>query len=320
MNQETQNINIKRNLPRDVFLHLLVIITLYWSSITFVTLLWQFINYFLPDELNRYYGYSYYSFELMRFAVASLFIVFPVFIGTSYFLNKIYKKESIVRDSKIRKWLLYFTLFIASLVVVGDLIAVINNLLGGETTLRFILKALSILLVSGLVFGYYLDDVRKSESTKLTKPFAWGSVVLVLIAIISAFFVIGSPNTARLLQFDQQKISNLTEIQYQIINYWQRKEALPENLSDLNDSISGFKAPLDPQTKLNYEYNIIDKENLIFQLCADFNKQSVKEQAKPYYPNMSENWDHPQGYYCFERKIDKQLYPPLNKANTPNIK
>ena len=35
----------KRNLPRDVFMHLLAIITLYWSAVTFTALLWQFINY-----------------------------------------------------------------------------------------------------------------------------------------------------------------------------------------------------------------------------------------------------------------------------------
>jgi hypothetical protein len=36
----------KRNTPRDLFLHLLAIVTLYWSSITFVGILWQFINKF----------------------------------------------------------------------------------------------------------------------------------------------------------------------------------------------------------------------------------------------------------------------------------
>ena len=135
------NIIPKRNLPRDVFLHLLAIVTLYWSSITFVTLLWQFINNFLPDILTDVYTYQA-KFELMRFAVSSLFIVFPLFIFVSWYLNKIYKRESVVRESKIRKWLLYFTLFVAAIIVVVDLVSVINSLLGGETTLKFILKEL----------------------------------------------------------------------------------------------------------------------------------------------------------------------------------
>src|SRR3989338_5018493 len=167
----------KRNLPRDVFLHLLAMVTLYWSAVSFITLCWQYINYFFPDALNYNYGYT----GAMRFALASLFIVFPVFMLVSWYLNKIYARESAVRESKIRKWLIYFTLFIASLVIIGDLIAVINTFLGGEITTRFVLKALSVLLVAGFVFGYYLDDVRKENPTELAKPFAFTTGALVLI-------------------------------------------------------------------------------------------------------------------------------------------
>jgi len=313
------NIIPKRNLPRDVFLHLLAIVTLYWSSITFVTLLWQFINNFLPDILTDVYTYQA-KFELMRFAVSSLFIVFPLFIFVSWYLNKIYKRESVVRESKIRKWLLYFTLFVAAIIVVVDLVSVINSLLGGETTLKFFLKALSVLLVAGFVFGYYLDDVRREEPTKLAKPFAFGAGTLVLIAIIGSFFVIGSPTTARLVGLDQQKVSDLQQIQYQIVNYWQTKQALPANLSDLTDSISGFMAPTDQQLKINYEYNIKDATNLSFELCATFNKPSQTNATRaikipyPVEAGIGQNWDHLGDRVCFERTIDKQFYPPLSKT------
>jgi hypothetical protein len=323
INQNQVSQSVKRNLPRDVFLHLLAIVALYWSSITFVTLLWQFINYFLPDALANVYQYQA-RFELMRFAVSSLFIVFPVFIFVSWYLNKIYKKESVVRESKIRKWLLYLTLFVAALVVIGDLVAVINNLLGGETTIRFVLKALSVFLVAGLVFGYYLDDVRKFQPTKLARPFAWGSSVLVLIAIIGSFFVIGSPNSARLAQIDMQRVSDLDGIQSAIINYWQAKEKIPTTLDDLKDSISGYSAPQDPETKQYYEYRIIDADGLKFELCANFSKKSNEKEmgyTQPMYCPVGvycagniRNWSHPEGRYCFERIIDKKLYPPTSKT------
>ncbi|MBU2539740.1 hypothetical protein KJ786_01075 [Patescibacteria group bacterium] len=304
----------KRNLPRDVFLHLLVIVTLYWSAISFVTLIWQFINKFFPDILD--YRSSEYSLSLIRFSVSALVIVFSVFILVSWYLNKIYRRESQVRDSKIRKWLIYLTLFITSLVIIGDLIFIINTFLGGEITIRFILKALSIILVAGVIFGYYLDDVRRDTPTKLAKYFAWVTSILVLAVIVSAFLVVGSPQEARLKQFDQQKISDLQETQSMIINYWQRKEKLPDRLSDLDDSISGFIAPIDPQTGDSYEYNT--KGDLEFELCAVFNRVwNNKENLsipKGMYPSMySQNWDHSQGRVCFERIIDKELYPPLPK-------
>jgi hypothetical protein len=63
----------------------------------------------------------------------------------------------------VRRWLVYFTLFAAALVIIGDSIALLNAFLGGEIRLRFILKGISLLVVSCLIFGYYFIDIRKSE-------------------------------------------------------------------------------------------------------------------------------------------------------------
>jgi type III secretory pathway component EscU len=100
-------------------------------------------------------------------------------------------------------------------------VTVINNLLSGGTTIQFILKALSVLFVAVIIFGYYLDDVRRETPTNLAKYFAWISGIVILAVIIGAFFIVGSPNTARLIQFDQQRVSDLQNIQSNIINYWQ---------------------------------------------------------------------------------------------------
>jgi ABC-type multidrug transport system fused ATPase/permease subunit len=310
----------KRNLPRDVFLHLLAIVTLYWSAVSFVTLVWQYVDYFFQDALNNSYYLSFTG--PIRFAVASLIIVFPVFILVSWFLNRIYKREAQVRESKIRKWLIYFTLFAASLIIIGDLIAVINTFLGGEITVRFILKALSIIVVAAFVLGYYFDDVRKETPTKLAKPFAWVSIIIILATIIGAFFIVGSPTTARLINFDQQKVSDLQNIQSQVVNYWQRKQVLPALLADLNDPISSFMVPNDPQTGKPYEYSVQDVTKLSFELCATFNKAGNDQYASPAAPvsvpigKVVQNWQHASGRVCFERTIDKQLYPPLNPPTT----
>lgn len=302
---------VKRNLPRDVFSHLFAIVTLYWSAISFITLCWQYINYFFPDVLYYSYGYT----GAMRFALASLVIVFPLFILVSWFLNKVYTRESGVRESKIRKWLIYLTLFITALVIIGDLVFTVNTFLNGEITARFILKAFSILLVAGTIFWYYLDDVRHSAPSGLAKYFAWGSSLVIAILVIGAFFIVGSPASARLAQFDQQKISDLQNIQYQVVNYWQRKNQMPQSLSDLNDSISGFVPPQDPQTGTAYEYQVKDAIALTFELCATFNLTSNVNNPKAMpmmYPyDYSQNWNHKEGRTCFERHIDKQLYPPL---------
>ena len=45
--------------PRDFFLHLLAIITLYLSAVALATLLFQYINLAFPDQLeNGFFAYE----------------------------------------------------------------------------------------------------------------------------------------------------------------------------------------------------------------------------------------------------------------------
>jgi len=284
---------IKRNTPRDLFLHLLAVVTLYWSAVTFVALLWRYIDKFFPDVLNYNYGLT----EATRFFISSLMIVFPVFLLASWGLNKIYAKEAVVRESKIRKWLIYLTLFIAALVIIVDLVTTVNKFLGGEITTRFILKALSVLVVAGVIFGYYLDDVRRNTPTKLAKYFAGITGIAVLVAVVGAFFIVGSPAAARLQQFDMKKVSDLQMIESQVNNYFNVHGKLPDSLANMNN------IPTDPQTGFQYEYSV--KGERSFELCATFNFSNQQEiRNMPFSAYI-----HSQGRNCFERAIN-----PLPKA------
>ena len=73
------------------------------------------------------------------------------------------KKDPEKRSSKVRKWLTYITLFIAAGIIIGDLITVVTGLLAGELTMRFILKALIVLVIAATIFGYYLWSLRQEE-------------------------------------------------------------------------------------------------------------------------------------------------------------
>ena len=55
------------------------------------------------------------------------------------------------------------TLFLAATVLIGDLITLVYNLLGGELSLRFVLKVLVVGTIAGAIFGYYLRDLRREE-------------------------------------------------------------------------------------------------------------------------------------------------------------
>ena len=142
--------------------------------------------------------------------------------------------------------------------------------------------------------------------------FAYGSALLVVASLVWAFAVIGSPMNERLRRFDDQRVNDLQNIQYQVINYWQSKGKLPADLNALSDSISGYNAPADPQTKAEYVYRVTGERN--FQLCAEFNLPSTtngannRTIAKPI-GYGSDNWNHGKGEGCFDRTIDVELYP-----------
>src|SRR3989344_4983040 len=139
---------MNKNTPRDVFLYLLSIITLIASAISFGVLVFQYINIYFPDIITDYYVSASAYFSQIRQALATLIVIFPVYVWVSRFLKKDVEANSEKRELKIRKWLLYFTVFAAALVIIGDLVALINTFLNGELTTRFILNVLAIIFIA----------------------------------------------------------------------------------------------------------------------------------------------------------------------------
>lgn len=150
---------------REAFLYLVLFLTLYISAFSTGSLLFDFINHFIPDPLTPYDATSF-SAQSIRTATASLIITFPLFLFVSHLLGKAIRRDPEKRGSKVRKWLTYLTLFIAAGIIIGDLITLVSNLLSGELSIRFILKVLTVLLIAGSIFGYYLWDLRQEEDDR----------------------------------------------------------------------------------------------------------------------------------------------------------
>ncbi|MBI2609741.1 hypothetical protein HYW53_01020 [Candidatus Giovannonibacteria bacterium] len=145
------------------------------------------------------------------------------------------------------------------------------------------------------------------------KPLVYVVIIIVVAAIIGAFFIVGSPAEERLRQFDQTRIRSLQDIQWQIVNYWQAKNKLPDDLLSLKNSLSEWSVPVDPETGSLYEYQ--KTGDLKFRLCANFNRAGSLRDGN--YPRPlsivggqfdSENWKHEKGKACFERTIDPDFY------------
>ncbi|MBI2474310.1 MAG: hypothetical protein HYV68_01280 [Candidatus Taylorbacteria bacterium] len=285
------------------------LIALYASVISLINLLFATINQVFPDPLNQGYYYGGYSGGI-RAAIATLVVFFPVYVLITRYLRKSFVADPSKRELWVRRWLVYLTLFLSSLAVVVDIIVLINSFLGGELSTRVLLKVLALFIVVGAVFGYYFYDLRdESFAEKKGDYFAWGSAILVIASLAWSFSVIGSPMAERERRFDDRRTNDLAQIQSQIVSFWQAKGQLPEDLGTLSDNISGFKAPLDPESKESYEYEKIgDKE---FRLCATFDLPSRNEESRAYIygPGENNNWKHDTGKTCYDRNIDEEFYP-----------
>ena len=148
--------------PREAFLYLVLFATLYLSAWHLGSLLFDLINAAIPDPADSAYADGMRDHS-MRFSVASLVIAFPIYLFVARLLSRELAANPVKRLSAVRRWLTYLTLFLAVTVLVCDLIALVYNLLGGDLTLRFVLKVLVVGAIAGAVFGFYLSDLRREE-------------------------------------------------------------------------------------------------------------------------------------------------------------
>ena len=147
---------------RDAFMYLLLFSTLYVVAFNLGRLLFQFINRAFPDPASS--PPDTFLRESIRFSVAALIVGLPVFLYMSRLTNRAIHADPTKRTSPVRRWLTYLTLFVAASVLIGDFTTLVYSLLGGELTVRFVLKVLTVGAIAGTVFWYYLSDLRLDEN------------------------------------------------------------------------------------------------------------------------------------------------------------
>lgn len=143
---------------RDAFMYLVMFAMLYVTAYNLGRLLFEFIELAYPDPLIDRYGDA--AGSAIRWATSSLIVAFPIFLFVASRISLSIDRDPTQRTSSVRKWLTYLTLAVAACVIVGDLIVLLNSLLSGSLTMRFVLKSLSVGLIAVAVFGYYLLSMR----------------------------------------------------------------------------------------------------------------------------------------------------------------
>jgi len=143
---------------KDAFLYLLSFSALGTWTIGLGSLLCTLLDLWLPEPgVQRMFRDPFYS---ISGNLASVIVAFPVYLGVMRFILRDLGAHPEKHESGVRKWLTYIALFLASGIVIGDLTTFLAFFLRGDLTVRFVLKVLTVLVIAGGVFWYYLASLK----------------------------------------------------------------------------------------------------------------------------------------------------------------
>lgn len=277
------------------------------------TLFFQIINKYFPDPLDVTNGYVASLSSTIHYAIAALVIGFPLYFVALRIWFRKFREDEGRTESRLSKWLTYVVLLISAVTIVGDLITLVFTFLQGEITARFFLKALTILAVAGIIFGFYYLERRKIQyhldiPRAIFQSFGRGVATLVVVAVVLGFMASGSPATERNRTFDRTRADHLSSLSGCVESYARTLGQLPASLSDLRQSsqwsyCSDFMQ--DPETQALYSYRVVTPSRTEgaahvgeFELCATFAfaSQNGTTDTAPYGKNV---WsDHAAGKSC----------------------
>lgn len=148
---------------REAFVYALLFLALAVSAWNITSLGFVLIELLIPDVSDYPVRYAATG---ARWSIAVLVVVLPLFLVLNARVNRAALQDPSKRRSAVRKWFGYTTLFLASVTLVGDLIAIIYAFLNGDLTVRFFAKALLVALTAGLVFLYFSGEMAEAENAR----------------------------------------------------------------------------------------------------------------------------------------------------------
>ena len=289
---------------RDAFLYLLSFATLATWASALGSMIFRFIEYWFPDPVVSFQVYNLRN--AVTWQLASSAVAFPIFLLVMRAILKEAQTQPERLESGVRKWLTYTSLLFTAGGVIGDLICFLNYFLTGELTVRFVLKSLTVLVICGAIFVYYLGSLRWGTENDLNRArrqsfgFASAAAVVVVAAFCVGLGLAGSPSTQRHLEADQHRVRDLKAVAYSIHARFTpnaTSRTLPSSLAELVNHGISVAQQKDPETGEPYQYRPLNGAS--YELCAVF-AAPTERNAMP----ADQFWQHGNGRTCFTRNAE----------------
>ena len=308
----------KNNSAKFVFWYGLAFVSLIAGTVALGGVIFQIINKFI-GEAGELYG-SRYSLSVLRTAISALVVAAPIYFGATFKINKAMANGELAAESGVRRWLTYFILLIAAVVMMGYFIGVINTFLNGELTVKFGLKAVTALGIAGIVLGYYAYDLKRDTGRRdgVIKIFGAMGMVLVVAVFLAGVFLVESPFEARRRNQDGEIENQLNNLRYRLDKFYLNEGQLPGSLRKLmeEDEVLTEETIKNPVTGEEFEYKVLGGRS--FEICTEFiTNTDENEESRMNLSNYS--WRHKKGRNCFKREATTESEKGLLMPAPPPV-
>jgi hypothetical protein len=286
---------------REAFAYLLLFGTLYVTAFNVGALVFEGINRAFPDPAAP--PNAPYVREQLRWAVSAVLVAFPVFFFLSLAVERAVRLNPVKRRSHVRRTLMYSTVLLAAAVLIGDVMTLVYNALGGELTARFALKVLTVAAIAGGILIYLLLDVRLADTSRPLRPSrprrapAIASLVTVGAVVIMGLFLIGPPALERARRLDARRTQDLQRLSEAANVYFHRQRHLPSSMTELASGERGVTMVTGDGTGAPYEYRATGDRT--YELCATFDRDSSEDGRQA----PVDFWSHGTGRQCFQLQV-----------------
>ena len=292
--------------------HFIVHLSLIFISISTIALFNSVIDHLMEDTMAVSPLLSALTFETLAVYIAMALVAMPLF---ALFYTRTRKAERAHADlmlSRARRRLIYITLSILALVMIGyaigflytSVLAVVQveTMAGSEGWVQSTLKQWFALAFLGLV-SYFVSRLTLGVSDggkalKANKQFATAIAVVTALVVVSAaslpLWEERNNSIDRAIESDFRDISQLVD------DYYSENRRLPDTLDDL-----ALIDEIDDRAG-RYGYAMEKQTSTMYELCANFKTDTTgdSDDSNSFFQTRT----HMAGYDCIEYEVFSYFY------------
>ncbi len=134
------------------------------------------------------------------------------------------------------------------------------------------------------------------EESKLKTALAVSGIIIVALASVWAIATVGLPSTARMKEFDDARVSDLSSLHSAIERFYDEEGKLPVTLTELDIGDAYLQ---DPENEESYGYVVDDSRH--YRLSSRF--ALANQEHRHWY---GQNWSHEAGVQEFTFEVEEK--------------